>query len=301
MAADRGDAAGAAGHELERRLMRIPALAMFAIAALALIAAAVLALRSAACLLGAERIEGEVVRIDSRTFIEDELTRTAYWPVVRYLAANNEPAEWKGPAALELSTHGPGDKVALLRGAGSEPRIETHEFSSLWQWPVVCVVLAWTFAGIGVVMRLVDVEGAHHAVAAFLLVVGVPLVLGGVARGAIDFVALRTGQRASGVVGTAPRVEVAGPARASSASGLVQDRVRVRFTATDGRAVELVDGRRQAADFRPGASVDVLYPAGRPYAGRIYTPRAYWLATMIQLALGAVLVGVGARLLRRAR
>ena len=53
MAADRGDRAGAAGLDLERRLMRTPALAMFVVAALALLIGAGVALRSAAFLAGA--------------------------------------------------------------------------------------------------------------------------------------------------------------------------------------------------------------------------------------------------------
>lgn len=280
--------------------MRTPALAMFVVAALALLVGVGVALRSAAFLAGAERVVGEVVRIDSRTFVEDEIARTAYWPVVRYLAADNEPALWQGPAARDLSKFGPGDRIALLRGAGREPRLETDEFSSLWSWPVTCVVLAWFFAGIGVVMRLVDQEGARHAAAVLLIVVGVPLVVGGLFRGAIDLVALRGGNRTIGTVGGAESTADVSAAAAASASSLARGFARVRLTAADGRSVELVDDRRAAADFSRGARVEVLYPEGRPYAGRIYTPLAYWLATLILLGLGAIFAAIGVGLLRRA-
>jgi hypothetical protein len=298
VATHRGDAARAAELLDPRRLMRIPAYVMFGVAVLALLIAAYLALRSAAFLLGADRLSGEVVRVESSTFVEDEITRTAYWPVIRYLARNNEPAEWKGPAARDLSKYGPGDKVELLRGSGSEPRIETNAFSALWSWSVVCVVLAWTFGGIGVLMRLVDAEGAPVAIAAFCVFLGVPLLVGGIARGGIDFAALREGAWASGMVSNGQRVERASSSADAASRGQVW--ATVRMTAADGREVELIDERSNAIDYAPGAKVEVLYLPGRPYAGRIYTPLSYWLATLILLGIGLPLTAIGCALLRRA-
>lgn len=279
--------------------MRVPAYVMFAVALLALLIAAFLTLRSTVFLFAADRLAGEVVRIDSKSFVEDELTLVAYWPVIRYLERNNEPAEWKGPATRHVTKYGPGDKVELLRGPGSEPRIETNAFAALWQWPVVCVVLAWTFAGIGVLMRLADAHGAGIAVAAFCAFLGLPLLVGGVARAAIDFAALRSDVRTSGTVSNGQRVE-----RASSnagAGGVSQAWATVRMTVADGRTVELIDERCNATDFARDAKVEVLYPAGRPYAGRIYTPLSYWLATLILLGLGLPMTAIGVALLRRAK
>ena len=48
--------------------MRVPSLVMFAIAALALAIAAYLAVRSALFVIGAERVAGEVVRIETNSF-----------------------------------------------------------------------------------------------------------------------------------------------------------------------------------------------------------------------------------------
>jgi hypothetical protein len=70
--------------------------------------------------------------------------------------------------------------------------------------------------------------------------------------------------------------------------------------AADRREVEFTDERSNAADFAPGARVEVLYPPGRPYAGRIYTPLSYWLATLILVGLGLPMTAIGVALLRRA-
>ena len=74
----------------------------------------------------------------------------------------------------------------------------------------------------------------------------------------------------------------------------------MRLTAADGRELELIDEQRKAIDFAAGGSVEVLYPPGRPYAGRIYTPLSYWLATLVLLGLGLTLTAIGVALLRRA-
>ena len=73
------------------------------------------------------------------------------------------------------------------------------------------------------------------------------------------------------------------------------------MTAADGRAVEFTDTRANATYLAPEARVEVLYPPGRPYAGRIYTPLDYWLAASILLGVGVPMSAIGVALIGRRR
>jgi len=277
--------------------MRIPIYVMHGIAVLALGFAAWFAFHSAALVLGGERLQGEVVRI--ATGDDDESgSSSVHRPVIRYLDANREPAEWTGRGDRHASRWGPGDKVELLRGGGAAPRIEMNAFSELWAVALTCLGLVWVFAGVGVLMKLADAAPGRRLVGAFFIYFGLPFLAGGIAAAGVAGAALGNGLRATGLVLNGEEVE-------RSLGGADSSRVPrpaiVRLTAADGREVELTDTQANAIHLGREARVDVLYPPGRPYAGRIYSPLDHWLGALILLGIGVPMTAIGGVLLRRPR
>jgi len=275
--------------------MRIAVYLMYAVAALALAFAAYFAVRSAALVIAGEHLAGEVVRIDADDQAGSHVTHR---PVIRFIDANREPSEWTGRGERTASSYGPGDKVELLRERGAEPRIEIDEFSGLWASALVCVALAWVFGGVGVLMKLSDGDVGWRLAGAFCVYFGLPFLAGGIAAALGDLAALRHGSWASGTVTNGRGVEWT--LFKSDASSRGQLPAVVRMTAADGREVELTDGQANATYMAQGARVDVLYPPGRPYAGRIYAPLDHWLASLILLGIGLPLSAIGIVLWRRA-
>lgn len=274
--------------------MRIPSYVMHVIAVLALAFAAWFAFRSATLVIGGERLAGEVVRIVAGSDESESGGSSHYRPVVRYLDAHREPAEWTGRGERHASIWGPGDKVELLRGGGDPPRIEMNRFSELWAGSIVCLVLAWLFAGVGVLMQMSDGEPGRRLAGAFCLYFGLPFLAGGIAAAAVAGASLANGSRVAGMVMNGEGVEWT----LLKESGRSSRPAVVRLTAADGREVQLTDTQADATYFAPEAKVEVLHPPGRPYAGRVYTPFDHWLGPAILLGVGAPMTAIGVLLFR---
>jgi hypothetical protein len=218
--------------------------------------------------------------------------------VVRFVDGRGEPQEWLGPAETMASSHGPGDVVVLWRGRGEEPRLQLDGLGPLWAGALAALVVAWTFAGVAWLLRRADHEHAPALVGGCLAVIGVPFLVAGVAL-AVDSASLfRTGTWASGSI-----VNGAGETwrliREGRSTGLRP--AIVQMTTASGRAVEFTDTGFDASFVAAGAQVDVLHPARRPHAGRIYEPLWFWLPSAVLGVVGAALVGGGAMLRLRSR
>ncbi|MCC2667956.1 MAG: hypothetical protein K0Q72_427 [Armatimonadetes bacterium] len=275
--------------------MKAAYLILALLAFVATVAALILAYRSTSLLCTGGRSEGEVVRMETVPGAGSSADLAA--PLIRYHTADGRTLEGRGPAE-QYSQYGVGDRVTVYYDTNAPSQMRVAAFDGLWTGPIACLVLALLLGGTAGVLFASERNAPVPAlVGGVFLMIGLPLLLGGIGQAAGRAQLLQTGSRARGVI-----TNGAGkPWKLFKSSGEAMEVPAViRFPAGE-REVEFTTPDLNAYYARRDEPIDVVFEPRRPHGAAVIGFRFFWLSAVILGGVGALLTIGGLLLLRTGR
>jgi len=261
---------------------------LFVLGLAMLIVALSLAGRSAAILWRGQRAVGEVVRMQKDA--GSASSSTTYAPILRYRTKDGRTLEAAGPPE-SFPQYGLGDRVPLHFSRSKPSQIRLDTFDGLWTPAVASGIIALLFAGVGGVIWWSE-RGAQAPtlVGAVFLLIGLPLLIGGVASAAGQGLLFGQGKRATGRVMNAEGLawklfKTSGESRELPAV--------IRYRTEDEREIEFTTPTINAAYLPKEAQVELVYRRDRPFAAAVLGFQAFWLTSLILSGAGLLMALIG--------